>query len=55
MLKIIEKLLPQTKGKKMPSRPNWGEDTKKWVISKVHEDSRTFLNYANKPLDFWQL
>jgi len=35
--------------------PQWDEETRRWAIEQVIEDSLQFLRFYGKPLDFWDL
>lgn len=42
--------LPQKKSEP----PQWEPNTRKWVIEQLIEDSKLFLKFYNKPIDFWR-
>ncbi len=41
--------------KKIQERPQWNQDTREWVAELLAADTRKFLEYTSKPIDFWKL
>jgi hypothetical protein len=40
---------------RVDSRPPWDEAMRCWVIDEISYDVRTFLDFYNKPVDFWDM
>lgn len=41
--------------KKSPEPPQWEPDNRQWAIDQLIDDTQTFLEFYNKPRDFWKL
>lgn len=37
------------------NRPAWDAATHRWVVQQIESDSRALLDYAGKPMDYWDL
>ena len=36
-------------------RTKWNKKTLKWVVHQINDDNSKFLNYFNKPKDYWKI
>jgi hypothetical protein len=52
---VREPLKKQFLFQKIQSRPQWNLQNRQWVADILEEDTRKFLEYASKPVDFWHL
>ena len=41
--------------KPIQQRPRWDEQTRQWVVDRIGDDVRRFLEFYGKPADFWPL
>lgn len=51
--KALKHLVEKWTGTPLPPRPQWDSQTKQWALEQVGDDAKAILNYAGKPLDFW--
>ena len=49
----IDALRPLLKREHSQARPEWDDDSRRWFLEWVRDDSHRFLAWAGKPEDFW--
>jgi hypothetical protein len=47
----IQRLL----SRRLSSRPVWDDDTRSWAVEQLREDTARFLDFCQKPHDYWDL
>ncbi len=53
--KMVRRALKRAFTKPIRQRPQWDEQTRRWVVDRIADDVRQFLAFYNKPADFWPM
>ncbi len=53
--KAVRRAFKRTFTKPLRQRPRWDEQTRRWVVDRIADDVRRFLEFYGKPPDFWPL
>ncbi len=53
--KMIRRALKRAFTKPISQRPQWDEQTRRWVVDRIADDVGQFLAFYNKPADFWPM
>jgi len=51
----LKKFLKERLEIRVESRPVWDRAKRKWAISEIADESRTFLSFYDRPVDFWDM
>ena len=51
--KAVRRALKRAFRKPIRQRPRWDEQTRRWVVDRIADDVRQFLEFYGKPMDFW--
>ncbi len=51
--KMVRRALKRAFTKPISQRPQWDEQTRRWVVDQIGDDVRQFLEFYGKPMDFW--
>lgn len=53
--RALRRAFKRTFTKPIRQRPQWDEQTRRWVVDRIADDVRRFLEFYGKPADFWPL
>jgi hypothetical protein len=51
----LKNLLKKKLEIRVDGRPSWDEAKRRWVINEIAKDIRAFLDFYDKPVDYWDL
>ncbi len=51
--RLVDSFRPWLQQQRQQARPEWDEETRRWFLEYVSEDSHRLLEYAGKPNDLW--